>query len=446
MRSTHIFLLLCCFLTGCTDQLVSSATPTGTLAAETSLVSPTKIPMSPTPVLPDITATTVATPSPQIDVNIKENCVEVVDKLDAIPEGTIVLKMSGYGPLYLYGLKKRQNNYIGMAYYTLNISTDFKYLAYIDSYHRLIITDANHELIKYAPLPATWRGVILWPDQENLLIDKYSDATHYYIPTTSVLFNPYTREQKEYPFDFPNTSIVSLSAGRPDPDWGTFASSMAIYDPTFSRVFYPGFGTGKDYNDYMIILWDLQNKAEISRFYGGGVPVWKRDGADAIMGIYPKIKRYDETGFYVNVKDGLPYIDGMDLFEVSREGQTKRLTYLTTQYVATEERLSLSPDEQQVAFWLSLENNSGSNEQRSELAVLDTTTGKIVNLCIVKEGINYYAPIWSPDGKYLAVTIAPNEKFSGTYLIDLQRYKAMKLSDVPETVEAMRWLQDRSKK
>jgi len=61
------------------------------------------------------------------------------------------------------------------------------------------------------------------------------------------------------------------------------------------------------------------------------------------------------------------------------------------------------------------------------LAILDMKTGEIVNLCI-PGGETPYQPIWSPDGKYLVVTVWKNGD-SEVMLVDLERSLANKVTN-----------------
>jgi hypothetical protein len=264
---------------------------------------------------------------------------------------------------------------------------------------------------------AKWSVIIQWVDQDNLLINQYRDFSTTYVPTSSILFNPFTDKQKEYPPDYPNMPKYFSS---PFHSWSTYSYSLVIYDPLFSRAIYPGYGDGENQNDTMLIFRDLQNRKEIGHFFvdsignGEGAPQWKQDGSSVIMAINPQVMKSGKT-IFDNIKDGLPYKGGFDLFDVSRDGIIKRLTYLTTQFHAYEGAFSLSPDGNRIAFWLNLHR----------LAVLDTTNGNITNLCLTG-GENLYSPVWSPDGKYLVMTTDNNES-SGTFLIDLQQKAAVKL-------------------
>ena len=131
----------------------------------------------------------------------------------------------------------------------------------------------------------------------------------------------------------------------------------------------------------------------------------------------------------MNIEDGLPYQGGYDLFRVSRDGEVERLTYLTTKYKAIEEGYTLSPDEKYIAFWLVLDAKDPPRSTERQLAILDTETGEITKLCL-SGGDFPYPPVWSPDSKYLVVTVSDGRNsISDVLLVDLEQGLATKIAE-----------------
>jgi hypothetical protein len=105
----------------------------------------------------------------------------------------------------------------------------------------------------------------------------------------------------------------------------------------------------------------------------------------------------------LNIESTLPYKGGYDLYKVSRDGELTRLTYLTIQNAAEEKAITISPNEQFIAFWLNL---NADNTYLGDLSILDIESGVITNLCISDDyGINVAPIIWSPDSNYLVISM-----------------------------------------
>ncbi len=121
---------------------------------------------------------------------------------------------------------------------------------------------------------------------------------------------------------------------------------------------------------------------------------------------------------------------------MSRDGLLKRLTYLTNTYVAHPGAMSLSPDGRYIAYWLTIEASPYPGER---LAVADLLTGNVTNYCIAGyPGRSFgesFPPVWSPDGKGLAVTYPvkkPEGRFFGTnvLVLDLEREVAAQVAEL----------------
>jgi hypothetical protein len=82
----------------------------------------------------------------------------------------------------------------------------------------------------------------------------------------------------------------------------------------------------------------------------------------------------------------------------------------------------LSPDSRSVAFWI-----WDSRNKTEELAVLDTSTGKIVNYCVEGDQTERHTsgiPIWSPDGRYLIIEQVVDINQNQVIVIDTIQEKA----------------------
>ena len=382
---------------------------------------------------PVLVSTLESDSSFQPEIKLKAKCVEEVPLESRILDGTLVV--AGYSvadDLLLLNLKDVRTIPLGpsgttFAGFSRALSPGRDKLAYFDEMSRqIVIVDATGRRLETFPDRGNWQGVIQWVDYENLLIEKYIDSPYEW--SASVLFNLTNQAQKEYLPDYPDFLFFIVV-----PNWGNYAFTNAVYDPTFTRVIYPA--SPADSDDYDVLaLWDLEAQREITHFYAyapdyGGLPLWTKDGMDFIASFYPEVTSR-KGNVYKNAYEDLPYHGGYELFRVSRDGSVKRLSYLTTKYAAAEEGLSLSPDDTLVAFWLNIEYQGIRPKNGRMLTILNISTEEITNLCL-PSGDYPWPPVWSPDGRYLAVTVSSSgtEYFSHILIVDLEDGTYSKLSE-----------------
>lgn len=448
MLSTFFLAL---FVTGCgtapvfepqtssREHIVASISPTTVVVSspESTLAPASTLRATATFQVADATVelrTPVPTSTPQVDIRLIEKCVTMESSLDFVPDGVVVLRReySGSGELDLLDLTNGQTRRVvnDKGYVsTTAVSPDYKQLAWIDVKSDLLqIVDATGKDLKSVHVIENWYGVIQWVGQDYLLIESiplHPDGT-LNPPASSVLFNILTGKQEaEYPHGYPDQFFIGNGA----PNWGNYYFSQSVFDSSFSRVVYPAY----DDMGGALVLRDIEKLREMARFRVadpnfGGLPQWNREGSFFIAGIYPQAERWDGTVF-VNIDNGLPYQGGYDLFRVSRDGEIKRLTYLTTKYKAMEEGYTLSPDEELIAFWLVLDYEVPDLSTERQLAILNTETGEITKLCL-SGGDVAYSPVWSPDGKYLVVTVSNwKNTVSDVILVDLEHNSATKVAE-----------------
>ncbi|MGC1374776.1 MAG: hypothetical protein WA821_01045 [Anaerolineales bacterium] len=303
------------------------------------------------------------------------------------------------------------------------ISPDRKQLAYTYFLKGpLQIVDSSGAQIASQPLPQGWVGVLRWIDMDTLLMEKFAEEIDYYRDASSIIYHFKTGEQQELPPNYPGIDLSTRY------QWGNYSYTRTVYDPSFSRVIYPG-----------LVLWDMQNNRQIVELHQGieqtlgGAPQWSQDGSFFIASVSPQAEVLGTL--YKNATDGLPYKGGYELMRVSRDGQAQRLTTLTTQYYAGEEAFSLSPDEKHIAFWLVPDYGVDPVwKAPKSLAILDMESGEITDLGI-PGGESSVAPIWSPDGKYLVVSrLAPDgtvdkSTFPDVLLVDLENKQAVRIAE-----------------
>ena len=353
----------------------------------------------------------------------RRECIGMSTSLDAAPAGVVVIQDQGSGDISLLNLQTGDRKTFGHdAAGMMAISPDRRQLAYTYFLEGpLEIVDGNGAPVASRTLPKGWVGVVRWIDMDTLLMEKFAQQSDYYQNASSIIYHFKTGEQKEMSSNYPG---IDLTTKFP---WGNYSFTRAVYDPSFSRVVYPG-----------LVLWDLDNNRSIVELHQGleytlgSEPQWSQDGSFFIAAVAPQAESYGTP--YKNATDNLPYQGGYELWRVSRDGAVKRLTTLTAQHYAGEEAFSLSPDEKRIAFWLVPNYDfTPVTQAPKSLAILDMESGKITDLCI-PGGESSLAPVWSPDGKYLAVSrytadaSVDESILPDVLLIDLERKQAARIA------------------
>jgi WD40 repeat protein len=364
---------------------------------------------------------------------ISSKCAEMIPSLDIIPDGTIVLQDEITRNIALFDLQSDKETMFEEAVFVMAVSPDNKQLAYTDeTTKQLIILSSTGEKESIISVPQDWIGVVSWIASDTLLMEKFIGKP--FGLASSVIYHLENGRSEEYLSSYPG-----IRTAIPPLQWGNYSYTRTVYDPSFSRVV---FAAGDEHGLPLLRLWDLKANREVVEFHQGydnhigGAPQWMRDGSAFIAGIYPQ-QQIEDT-LYKNVHEDLPYKGGFELFQVSRDGKIMRLTYLTIDYDAGEEGFSLSPDEKHVAFWLNLNYKPGDLYAERKLAILNTKTGEITDLCIAG-GATPTPPIWSPDGKHLVVSryYVTGDALTDALLIDLENNQGVKIAN---NVIAKGWL------
>lgn len=446
---TRILLLqivIALLLPGCQQPAVSvqiTQTPPVILTSTASPLSPTA---SFTPVAtPTPTPAATATPKPSAtprfppDARMQFNC------LDVLPAGTEWGKSSGVVVLenwisdidYLLDMwsgeltpinKERERAFHYAA------SPDRTWLAHswvlVDDDNfviqkELIIADATGQVESAIPWEEGWVGIPGWLDNEWLVInisglDPLESALRK--PAHLLAINPFTGERKILAPDFPDIHTFDMF------DWENWSRTM--YDPTLTRVVYL-----TEYDNFSYVLWDLEHDREITRL-PARIPMWN----------YLPIPRWSPDGSRFVVEAWIPEEKRLELFQVSRDGESERLTNLYPYGQATLAQYSWSPDGRHLAALL--DTGLGLNPEL-ELVVLDTETKEITNYCLK---ITYFhqapkiedswsddppLPIWSPNGTQLLVRNRTGRFNWQVILVDLTRGSA---AVIAENMEPMGWL------
>jgi hypothetical protein len=152
-----------------------------------------------------------------------------------------------------------------------------------------------------------------------------------------------------------------------------------------------------------------------------------RDGSSFITSFEP-LYVHSSGKIMENIVDDLPFLGGVDLMRISRDGEVERLTYFATSNAAMVEGYSLSPDEQSIAFWLTMNAYPASVDSR-QLATLRIPSKEVSATCLIS-GDYPHPIIWSPDGMYLVATISDWKiNQSDVILIDIDNRAAVKITE-----------------
>lgn len=384
--------------------------------------------------LPQVSTTPVVTDTTMestqhTDLWLTRDCIELSPMLGRIPDAMIVMQDYASRNIALYDLRDGIHIPLdGEVYYEMSVSPDYKQLAYVSVESGFLhVFSASGMQQENISAGGSWAGVVEWLTNDILLLQKFIEP---YWSASSAIYNLETGEFHELPAEYPDIRSTRQL------QWGNHIYTWKIYDPTLSRVVYPGVGEA---NYSTLVLYDLETNRKVAEFYQGdsvalaSAPQWSRDGAYFVAAFSPQYQIGDTT--YENFPDGQPYEGGFDLYQVRRDGNTRRLTYLSTLQSAGEEAFSLSPDGKHLAFWLVLDYGVGhvSDATRS-LATLDLESGAITDYCI-PGGAHVINPIWSPDGRYLVITrddvanVVSEVQFPDVILVDLDLKTSTRIAE-----------------
>lgn len=427
-----VILCIVAMLSGCKGQPIAAPTLNAPvpLLSPTAVTSPTNTAV-PTPTFqPIFTASSepIPTPTPTpADTSVPKSSLErdCLKLSPSMPQGIkedINLVFSGRAYLrdaYLLNLKQGDTIILeekGEYIQNLDTSPSGKWLAFrrgtdTGDSEQLIIATGSGERVVRIPWDAKWRGISGWLDDERLWISVERPG---YVNDRLVLFNPFTKEQTEFPGDYPDASDKFPRIG-----WGGFDSSAKVFDPTLSIVVYPS-GVNR------LILWDTITNTRISIIEGtisiNGPPTWFQDGRSFII-------KNDQSG---------------ELFLVSRDGIEKQLTHLHDYFPQFDiAPYSWSPDGRYIAFGLFVEGSHYPDDYplvrqggNTRLAILDLETNLVTDYCVPNHVSG--APIWLPNNYQLVVGNHPFMNEGRVYLVDLA---ARSVFEIAENAYQVGWLE-----
>ncbi|MDR3574610.1 MAG: hypothetical protein P4L50_12150 [Anaerolineaceae bacterium] len=264
-------------------------------------------------------------------------------------------------------------------------------------------------------------GIEGWLDNNQLVINRKLTLTSFY---STLILNPFTGQKHEYFLeDYPGYMDFATSSTAPT----YYESGNVIPDPTLSRLVYPKFVNGEDFD----VLWDIGSKASLAQLRDllpiKADPLWSPDGSDFVI---PAATRYT-TGLDHQI---------FDWFSVTKDGQVRRLThfgdFLSKNYIISETR---SPDGRYLAFQM---NYQGGLEHGVKFFVLDLQHQNLGAFCVNSLDISggEPKPVWSPDSKYVLLSNSDendDENIGGLILADVAAKQAY---EIAKGIHAVGWL------
>ncbi|MBL8098506.1 MAG: PD40 domain-containing protein [Anaerolineales bacterium] len=407
--------LLFCFVLACTaEPIIMPVTSTSTTTM-------------------DINPTLTTTPSLDCKITFetisKQNLIDEKLLLSGILYKPNHLSVS---PSYIFDLKSGeyvpilQDENRQILDTTFAVSSNGQYLAYVDidlnenSNASTILhivnangVEENKFLLGFRPGNAKWindNEMYIEKIQENL--DAITDK-----PDAGLLIiNKNDGKILEVPNEYPGQ-------WNGDNLFWDFTLSRVVFNSSFTRVIYP---TYVDPNR-IIRLVDTENNqvvVDIPTTDYGKFPTWSYD--DKKLAYVTQMKQeaswsdYQDEIFIVS--------DVGDISQVTSISESTNYSYITG--------LAWSPDNRYIAFWV---NNSNWEEgyKGVHLSIVDTQTKDISQYCNFKgiDGKEYIPlsgnPIWSLDGKHLALNLVDREKEEQNIVIifDIALEKAYHIAD-----------------
>lgn len=293
----------------------------------------------------------------------------------------------------------------------------------------LIIANAKGQLLSVMPWEEGWIEMPAWLDNDRLVINPSGlnpEENAGDKPATLLVLNPFSGERQILKPDFPRILNTRSTLSAILPFWEGW--SGVIYDPTLTRAIYPRF-IGDNEEMYTYAIWDPSKRQLIAtledvfaRFSMGTafpMPKWSPDGS-----------RFVFQGF-IPTQDSVK----IELYEVSRDGQTRQLTQLSSVAYVWESSYSWSPDGQHIAMLLG--PPLGSAYEKARVAVLDMATLTITDYCVNITFNGDASPIWSPDGRQFVITDWYEKDHRRVILVDIEQNIA---TQIAEDMEPAGWM------
>jgi len=334
---------------------------------------------------------------------------------ETLPSGALVLTGE---QSFLINFNKGMEREEVPDYDCLSTTPDGKWLSYCPfspdspTGQWLIIESADRKMQKKVAIDNNLIPPLshIWIDDQKMLLTLLDDS---YEVRPLVSINPFTDEKEIIMSNYPG---IEPSMWMPM----HFKISSVSYDPSLNLVVYPLMEEGHRY----IVLWDRKNEKALGRVEDLGIygffPLWSPDG-----------ERFAVVVSYMvsDKPDGKNYFQ--ELISLNREGQVERLTFFADYrnyfgYVNLGQS-QWSPDGSRLAFWVDMNKGPCSG---IGLGILSIDTKKVAVYCLPNSiNTDAIAPIWSLDGRFIAVENYPVANTRQAMLINLEQGWVLKIAD-----------------
>ena len=212
-------------------------------------------------------------------------------------------------------------------------------------------------------------------------------------------------------------------------NWGGYSPFRIVPSPDLSRLAFVASGEPA----VSLLVWDRQNARALAQLHWVDTqtaPQWSPDGSGVLSSAPPSISYQQKL--YINVTDHLPYVGGNDLMYAGVDGSIRRLTTFSSFARAVESRYVWSPDGSQIASVVDFMVN-GADIQR--VAVIAFTTEGVTTFCLPSATAEVSGfPVWSPDGRTIALAIRDGDAPLQTYAVDVGSGAALRLDSDAQIV------------
>jgi WD40 repeat protein len=447
MRRTTILCLLAFLLLGCSqvilpkqkDETTKMMTPssyiTATATSKMILTKVSTLALTITPTLLPSPTFTLTTPPA---VSYVANCVNVKNTVlpDENTDGVLLLKrLTDAFLLDLSSMEKSILNQKDETVRNARVSPDANWLAYQVRNDKtpekfvLKVMDRNGVIRFKIPSKKNWHDFTGWINNHTVAIEKIADPVpdQYVVVEKLVLLNPFTGETHELELkDLPHIHPIDDTVY-----WlGTW--EPVEFDPTLNYMVYPSDRNINSVDKSGVSLWDSSSQQEIAFLANSELarPAWSPDGKSLALGksLYPLGSDFNDH----------------EIYSIDLRGKIEQLTHLKDYFKEVRiNNLIWSPDGRYIAFELSGtpfqipdDYFEGYQYRESRLAILDTQSNRVVDLCIPM----IYRPIWSPNGEFLMIRNL-NEDYQGeVYIINIKSGEAKKLN-LEENTDPEGWME-----
>lgn len=298
----------------------------------------------------------------------------------------------------------------------------------------LTIRDATGIMQHQIPWEDSWSYLTAWLNEQTLVIGLKGLEENSAAERTSTLLalDLDTGEERillpEFPSMYNTYPLFGLDG------WG-----WTVYDPTLNFVVFLA-GADSLSNPLKFVLWDIQNNHELASLQVAldlrTTPRWSPDGEQ--FAFAPQLFESTEGDLFP------PY----EILVVNKTGEISRVTNLGAFYPWVYiSDLSWSPDGRYIAFWYAgYDEKPGfsSPDGPQRLAVLDTSTGAVIDYCIPGDVTGTTTrlrivppPLWSPSGNQLVLESLDAQGGRQIILFDVETRTAQV---VAEDIYVQGWL------